>query len=707
MGLRTSPTASGAFVRKFVNLDYRSYLKFLNWVPDALRMSQSELIEHAGLDSAVYLRIYLLGLKIFVPIFLITWAVLIPVNFTNNTLELSKKNYSEIDKLSISNIPHGSPRLWAHVAVAYVVTIWTCFMLKKEYETVANMRFYFLQSEEHRPDQFTVLVKNIPPDAHESVSDVVQDFFLVNHHDNYLTHQVVCNANKLAKLVKKRQKKQNWLDYYQIKYSKNPSKRPLMKTGFWGLWGKKVDGIEHHETEIEKLTNEIDEERKNVLNDPKAILPAAFVSFKTRWGAAVCAQTQQVRNPTLWLTEWAPEPRDVYWKNLAIPYVSLTIRKVIMGVAFFFLTFFYMIPIAFVQSLANIQGIEKAVPFLKPIINVAPGFIMLRKVALSNCDCSSLKQRSLQLKPETCCSRDLQKLNLVLLPGCFSGDLQKMTTSVGNNSVFRSFFEKQKLTGPNFIAHAAWVKGQKEVVVLMLLTMDLEIQQNLAHLGAYGMLQELKAMYSKQAEQELLQTVREFHTSKQEDGQSVSSHVLKMKGYIENLERLGQPVGQNLAVSLILVSLNKDFDSFVQNYNMHGMGKTVNELHAMLNLHEETLPEKDANPALYAIRAGRVQKNQKNKSHKAGKGSHGKGKGKMGNASNNASIFSKPKTPPPPNKDNPAKDAICHQCGEARYWRRKCPVYLAELMIKKNGFMTLVVVLIFVLLLGVYGEVKS
>ncbi|GJT78112.1 hypothetical protein Tco_1044837 [Tanacetum coccineum] len=51
--------------------------------------------------------------------------------------------------------------------------------------------------------------------------------------------------------------------------------------------------------------------------------------------------------------------------------------------------------------------------------------------------------------------------------------------------------------------------------------------------------------------------------------------------------------------------LNKDFDSFVQNYNMHDMGKTVNELHAMLKLHEETLPKKDANPALHAIRAGR------------------------------------------------------------------------------------------------------
>nr|GEW40190.1 hypothetical protein [Tanacetum cinerariifolium] len=36
---------------------------------------------------------------------------------------------------------------------------------------------------------------------------------------------------------------------------------------------------------------------------------------------------------------------------------------------------------------------------------------------------------------------------------------------------------------------------------------------------------------------------------------------------------------------------------------MHGMGKTVTELHAMLKLHEKTLPKKDVAPALYAIRA--------------------------------------------------------------------------------------------------------
>lgn len=97
-------------------------------------------------------------------------------------------------------------------------------------------------------------------------------------------------------------------------------------------------------------------------------MPAAFVSFKTRWAAAVCAQTQQCRNPVMWLTEWAAEPRDVYWPNLAVPYVQLTVNRLIVAVAFFFLTFFFMIPIAMVQSLANIEGIEKAAPFLKPVI---------------------------------------------------------------------------------------------------------------------------------------------------------------------------------------------------------------------------------------------------------------------------------------------------------------------------------------------------
>lgn len=60
-GLRNDPLQSEGFVKKVVNLDWKAYLRFLDWVPAALKMPELELIDHAGLDSAVYLRIYLLG----------------------------------------------------------------------------------------------------------------------------------------------------------------------------------------------------------------------------------------------------------------------------------------------------------------------------------------------------------------------------------------------------------------------------------------------------------------------------------------------------------------------------------------------------------------------------------------------------------------------------------------------------------------------
>ncbi|KAF5481028.1 hypothetical protein F2P56_001721 [Juglans regia] len=337
-GLRSSPLNSGAFVGR---------VGFCCLLEDLLSRCR---------------------LKIFVPITFLAFAIMVPVNWTNVTLEHSNLTYSDIDKLSISNIPIGSHRFWTHLVMAYVFTFWTCYVLKKEYEIVASMRLHFLASEHRRPDQFTVIVRNVPPDPDESVDELVEHFFLVNHPEHYLTYQVVYNANRLSNLVKEKKKLQNWLDFYQLKYSRNQSMRPSSKTGFLGLCGERVDAIDFYTSKIENLSEEIASEREKIISSPKSIMPAAFVSFKTRWGAAVCAQTQQSRNPTIWLTEWAPEPRDVYWDNLANPYVSLTIRKLIVAVAFFFLTFFFMIPIAFVQSLANIEGIEKAVPFLKPII---------------------------------------------------------------------------------------------------------------------------------------------------------------------------------------------------------------------------------------------------------------------------------------------------------------------------------------------------
>nr|GFB50686.1 hypothetical protein [Tanacetum cinerariifolium]GFB64859.1 hypothetical protein [Tanacetum cinerariifolium] len=120
----------------------------------------------------------------------------------------------------------------------------------------------------------------------------------------------------------------------------------------------------------------------------------------------------------------------------------------------------------------------------------------------------------------------------------------------------------------------------------------------------------------------------------------------------------GAPVTLGLGVSLILIGLRKEYDGFVQNYNMHSMGKTVNELHAMLKLHEQTLtlPKSNA-PAQHAIQAGKVQKGNKYKKSHSQKGAKGKNQRKW-------KFAPKPKILPPPKRENPTKDSICHECRE-------------------------------------------
>ncbi|GJS18444.1 retrotransposon protein, putative, ty1-copia subclass [Tanacetum coccineum] len=48
-------------------------------------------------------------------------------------------------------------------------------------------------------------------------------------------------------------------------------------------------------------------------------------------------------------------------------------------------------------------------------------------------------------------------------------------------------------------------------------------------------------------------------------------------------------------------------------------------------------------------------------------------------------IHTDPKIPPPPKREDPAKDSICHECGETGHWKRNCPQYLAELLKKKKN----------------------
>ncbi|GJS80437.1 putative reverse transcriptase domain-containing protein [Tanacetum coccineum] len=149
------------------------------------------------------------------------------------------------------------------------------------------------------------------------------------------------------------------------------------------------------------------------------------------------------------------------------------------------------------------------------------------------------------------------------------------------------------------------------------------------------------------------------------EGKPVGPYVIKMKGYVEQLERLGYVPPQDISVGLILNDLTSDFAVFVRNYNMHNMGKTIGELHALLIEYEKGLPKKAATPQVMAIQGGRIQKANKKSLNAKGKGK-GKGKGK-----DKPVYIPKPKNSKPSAKEHPTKNDACHHYKEGLRGERK------------------------------------
>ncbi|GKC54856.1 retrotransposon protein, putative, ty1-copia subclass [Tanacetum coccineum] len=282
-----------------------------------------------------------------------------------------------------------------------------------------------------------------------------------------------------------------------------------------------------------------------------------------------------------------------------------------------------------------------------------------------------------------------------------------------NHSAFRSMFDNEKLSGTNFKdwfarlklvlrvekkmhiieqplppppapifepnVVAEWTKqydAHTEIACLMLGSMTPELHRQFELYYPYDMIQELRSMFEKQAGVEKFDLIQSFHACKQEEGKPVADYVLKMKGYVEKLERLGYVLPQDITVGLILNGLTKDFAGFVSNYKMHNMGKTIGEIHAMLMEYEKSLPKKAETPQVMMIKKGKIQKANKKSLKVKGK-VIGKGKDKK-------VYVPKPTNPKPIAKERPAKDDACHHCKEVGHWKRNCPVYLAELLKKKK-----------------------
>ena len=148
-------------------------------------------------------------------------------------------------------------------------------------------------------------------------------------------------------------------------------------------------------------------------------------------------------------------------------------------------------------------------------------------------------------------------------------------------------------------------------------------------------------MFQTQARTERFNVSKAFLESKLAEGAAVGPHVIKMVGYTQRLEKLGFPLGQELATDFILASLPPSYGNFISNYHMHGAEKGLNELCGMLKTAECDIKKSTG--------SGHVMMAVQNKPTFKKKGSSWKKKGK-------AKVVNPKPNPTPMAKLGPAAD---------------------------------------------------
>ncbi|KAG8391144.1 hypothetical protein BUALT_Bualt01G0157300 [Buddleja alternifolia] len=336
---------------------FRRLLPSVGWIRRALGVTEEEILDTCGLDVLIFIRLFKFGINFFVVCSVVGLLLLLPLNYKAGSGGPSRRSHS-MDAFTISNITKGSNWLWVHCACLYFVSCYGLYRLYKEYDDILHKRIHQLNNMRHQPNQFTVLVREIPIcDEHKARDCSIDHFFSKYHPHSYQTYQILYDGKDLDKLLNQAKsitRKIENLRHYSLTKKQNnyfPRSHAL----------KHDAEIEQLQETLQELGRRIQHTQSKELLKAKE-LPVAFVTFRSRWGASLAAQSQQTSNPLLWRTEMAPEPRDVLWRNLAIPYGWLPLYKVGVYVAASLLTIFFAVPVTAVQGIAKFEKLKKWFP---------------------------------------------------------------------------------------------------------------------------------------------------------------------------------------------------------------------------------------------------------------------------------------------------------------------------------------------------------
>ncbi|KAI8889509.1 DUF221-domain-containing protein, partial [Backusella circina FSU 941] len=329
-----------------------------------------------------------MGIKIFGVSSFFGIVILIPISMTS----LISGETKAIDRISITVVESGSSKLIAYLVFVYFITFVTFYFLKGAYNNYVYLRAKFLLNSSHALASRSVIVTGIP-------SSLATDEALSEYYENLgigpvRSCYVVRTVHRLNKMIQMRSQALLNLEKAYAKYWENPcpipgydpdrilddvnlykrilqlaeedeimegkkSKRPTLRTGLWGIFGKKVDAIEYYT----KLFDDLDKTvMKRRLSPNYELTSVGFVTFETMSSAVIASQIAINPKPFACRTSMAYEPKDILWHSVSIRGRERIVREVIIWSITIVLVCLWFVPVVFLSSLVSIEMIEKIAP---------------------------------------------------------------------------------------------------------------------------------------------------------------------------------------------------------------------------------------------------------------------------------------------------------------------------------------------------------
>ncbi|QRW10341.1 tranport-associated late exocytosis protein [Ceratobasidium sp. AG-Ba] len=382
-----------------------------SWPVSIFKADHNDIKAQNGMDAYFFVRYLRMMVRVFLPIWIISWVVLLPVDAAG------VNNKDGLDQFTYGNIPRNSQvRYAAHVVLAWLTTGWVLYNIKKEMRNFVSARQRHLVDPVHSASAQanTVLITGVPrkfldeealaqlfqhvPGGVKKVwlnrdlkdlPDIYERRLKASNKLESAEFQLVATANKLdrqhklnlAKAAKKGKDITTVKPVVPDDVEATPhladklvprDQRPThrLPAGFMPFAlpfiGQKVDTIEWARKEVVEAEKELAEGRRKLAEDVANVgvdmdenyppLNSAFILFNQQIGAHIAAQIT-VHNEPYRMAEKYTEvaPADVIWGNLGINPYEARIRRVISYAATAALIIFWTIPVAFVGIVSNVS----------------------------------------------------------------------------------------------------------------------------------------------------------------------------------------------------------------------------------------------------------------------------------------------------------------------------------------------------------------